>query len=175
MIHAVRQTSCVDVLMRMTFNSSLTNDSTTSGGNCIWSERWQSITQLCGNHYDLPKGPCGRRYVDLLREEIRYLSRGNYPSDRLIVFSAVVLQHDMLVRTGIDVRRMLHCRMSMWEESKFDILVQEAIRCDRNISTYNQWTHDSKHITKIFSRLMLQGKLSAARRWLTEKSKGHAL
>ena len=93
------------------------------------------------------------------------------------MFRAVVLQHDQLhvVRTGTDIRRTLNHRMSMWEESKFDILVQEAIRCDRNISKYNRQTHDSKHTTKIFSRLMLQGELSVAMRWLTERSKGQVL
>ena len=149
----------VDVLMSRAFDFTLTKDLAISGGDRISLERWQSIIQLSGKHYDLPRGPCGRRYIDLLSEEIRHLSRGNYPSDRLIVFSSVVLQRDKLVRTGTDIRRTLNRRMSMWEENKFDLLVQEAIRCDCDISLYNQRVHNNNHTMKMFTRLMLQGKL----------------
>ena len=117
----------------------------------------------------------GRCYISVLSEEIIHLSRGNYPSDRLIVFSTVVLQCYKLVQTGIIIQRTLNGQMSMWEESKFHILVQEANRCYHNIGKYNRPTHDSKHTAKIFSRLMLHGKLGAAMHRLTKRSKGHVL
>lgn len=41
-----------------------------------WYSRWMSITQLSGNHYFLPKGQCGRRYVNLLSAEVDFLSGG---------------------------------------------------------------------------------------------------
>lgn len=41
-----------------------------------WYSRWMSITQLSGNHYFLPKGQCGRWYVNLLSAEVDLLSGG---------------------------------------------------------------------------------------------------
>jgi hypothetical protein len=165
----------VDDLMMRAFGSSLVPDDF-DGGDNVWSDYWESISQLSGRHYDLPRGTCGRRFIDLLCVEIRHLTRGNYPSDRLIVFSSVILQRDKSVRFGPDIRRTLNRRMSMWENDKFDLLVQETVRCERSFT--NQSRHranNENHIINVFTRLMLQGKVRAAVRWLTERSKGHVL
>ena len=65
----------------------------------------------------------------------------------------------------------------MWTESKFDQLVQEAIRCDYNLPTLCRDTQGCQHdhTVKVFTRLMLQGKIRAAMRWLTDRSRGHIL
>ena len=44
-----------------------------------WFGRWQAIAQLSSRHYDLPCNSCGRCYVDILNNEIRFLSRGTSP------------------------------------------------------------------------------------------------
>ena len=80
--------------MERGFDSALSRDPVPSNGDPVWTDRWQTVAQLSGHHYDLPRGACGRCYVNLLCEEIRHLSRGHYSSDRLIVFSFVILQRD---------------------------------------------------------------------------------
>ena len=42
-----------------------------------WSSYWKTITQLSGVHYCLPRGPCGRRYISTLIDEINLLTRGH--------------------------------------------------------------------------------------------------
>jgi hypothetical protein len=137
--------------------------------SCPWYTRWKIITQHRACHYSLPGGPVGRKYVDALRDEVLHLASGNYPSERLIIFSSLMLQRDRSVKKGNDIRRLLERRLSLWSDAKFEILIQEAIRCNRTLKLNNK-SYDGAHVDKIFSKLMFQGKIKAAVRWVTERS-----
>ena len=143
-----------------------------------WTTRWLTITQLTGLHYFLPTGVVGRRYVTTLTVEIELLSQGIHASERLIVFSSVILQRDRMVKRAKEVRLTIDRRLSMWSEEKCDALVQEAVRCDhpfqldRKRKSNNQ---SSNHVTRVFTRLMLLGKVKAAMRWLSDESRGRIL
>ena len=63
-----------------------------------WIDRWKEIVQLQGKQFNLPGGALGRRYVDTVTKEVLYLSTGNFPAERLIVFCAVTLQRDRLIK-----------------------------------------------------------------------------
>ena len=59
-----------------------------------------------------------------------------------------------------DIHHLLERRMNLWHDEQFDVLIQEAIRCDwslrnscqRPLSGYSQ-----QHLIKVFTRLMLEG------------------
>ena len=53
--------------------------------------------------------------MSLLNDEIGRLSCGEVTSDRMIVFCAVILQHDHLVKNGVDIHRLLKRRMEAWK------------------------------------------------------------
>ena len=135
-------------------------------------QRWNTVVHMQGKIYDLPGGAVGRKYVDLLSQEVSHVSVGNYPADRLIVFSAVMLQKDRMVKKSADVRRVLERRMSMWKKEEFDQLLQEAVRCDRSLRNTHRRDLNNKHLIRVFMRLMLQGKVRAAVRWLSERARG---
>ena len=62
------------------------------GGHMMfWCQRWKMIICHSDSHYILPGGATGCHCVDELLEEVQH---GNYPSERVLVFSAVILQHD---------------------------------------------------------------------------------
>ena len=44
-------------------------------------QRWSSFGHLEGKLYNLPGGAISHKYVDLLSEEVSYLSAGNYTAD----------------------------------------------------------------------------------------------
>ena len=46
----------------------------------VWYQRWSVIVQHMGQHYSLPGGSVGKKYIDLLCEELQYLSLGTYHS-----------------------------------------------------------------------------------------------
>ena len=149
--------------------------SSTPAHSTEWTSRWHSVTQLSGRHYDLPRGACGRKYVGQLNDEIRFLTNGTFPSERVLFFSAVILQRDKMVKRRCDVIRTLDRRMDLWSAGRFDSLLQEATRCDQLFKTHRRPPDQVEHTKRVFTRLMLQGKVRAATRWLTERSKGSVL
>lgn len=101
------------------------------------------------------------------------LPHGTYPSYCLM---SIVLQlFDKAVNSaGSDIWLTLNRRMSIWEERKYYLLVGEATRCDRRIvhpRGRRRASTSDDHVAKVFTRLMLQDKIRAAMRWLTDNSK----
>ena len=78
----------------------------------------------------------GDMYVDLLTEEIQHLGVGNYPSEQVLIFSSVILQRDQMICKGADIRRLLDRQITQWREGLFDLLIQEADRCDRGLKHF---------------------------------------
>ena len=46
----------VDSLMDRAFGSALSRETVPTPGDCPWSDRWMTVSQLSGKHYDLPRG-----------------------------------------------------------------------------------------------------------------------
>ena len=169
--------SSLDDMMKTAYGDKLLYS---DGGprDSAWCQRWSVIVQHMGQHYSLPGGSIGKKYIDLLCEELQYLSLGTYHSERVIVFCAMMLQRDRLVRKGCDIRRLLERRMKLWRDEQFDTLLQEAVRCDqslRNSRRRPSFKDSQEHLIKVFTRLMLEGNVRAAVRWLTERSGGGVL
>ena len=140
-----------------------------------WTFHWKNITQQSGLHYSLPRGSCGRRYISTLIDEIKMLIKGHVPSERLIVFSSVILQRENFIKKLRDVVRSLHRRLDLWLDGQFDILVQEARRCDRPFNSNRGKQVNKRHTERVFTRLMLHGRVCSAMRWLTDRIKGSVL
>ena len=138
-------------------------------------KRWLSIVKLSGRHYHLPGGSTGRKYNDQLTQDLCHFSAGDYPSERFIVFSSLILQRDQTVRKGADIRRVIERRLSMWNVADYNLLIQDAERCDKPLHNHNKYDYDELHTTKVFTRLMLLGKVKAAVRWVSDKTRGKVL
>ena len=61
----------VDSMLSSAYGESLFVFSSVSGND--WVPRWEVISHRSGNHYFLPKGQCGRRYVSTLCDEMTFL------------------------------------------------------------------------------------------------------
>ena len=86
-----------------------------------------------------------------------------------------MLQHDQMARTGADILRLLHRRIGQWRDGHFDLLVQEADHCDSGLKHSCRVNLTGDDVVRIFSRLMLQGKVKAAVRWATEHTRRELL
>ena len=64
--------------------------------------------------------------------------------------------------------------MDLWEAGRRLELVHEAERCDRQLAQ-GPCPMSCEHVERVFNRLMLQGKVPAAVRFLTERSGGGVL
>ena len=169
--------SSLDDMMKTAYGDKLLYS---DGGphDSAWCQCWSVIVQHMGQHYSLPGGSIGKKYIDLLCEELQYLSLGTYHSERVIVFGVMMLQRDCLVRKGCDIRHLLERRKKLWRDEQFDTLVQEAVRCDQSLHNSRRlpsFKDSQEHLIKVFTRLMLKGNVRAAVRWLTERSGGGVL
>lgn len=135
---------------------------------------WWRAVALRGKQYSLPDGAIGTRFVHMLSAELEACTAGRQSSEAEFVFTSLILQRDKMVRCGRDVRRLLARRMDTWDSGRLQELLHEAERCDKQLTT----THlpmTTEHVERIFNRLMLQGKVRSAVRFLTERSGGGVL
>ena len=65
--------------------------------------------------------------------------------------------------------------MKIWRSREYDQLLQEAIKCDKSLRSMHMHSQDDNHVTRVFTRLMLCGKIRAAIRWLSENGQGYVL
>ena len=165
---------CFDDLMHKAYGASLVQSADDSVDS-VWYCRWTQLVHHVGNHYLLPGGSIGRKYIDVLTEEISHLAAGNYPSERVLVFSSVMLQRDRMVRKGADIRRLLDRRIKLWRQESYDLLLQEAARCNQALLRRRHSPIDEEATVRVFTKLMLRGKVKAAVRWATERSQGVVL
>lgn len=155
------------------FNAPLIN-SDGGGEEDEWHLRWKSAMRLQGRQYSLPQGSVGRKFVDILANEIQTVIRRVNSSEKIFFFCATVLQKDKLINIGSDIRRLITKRMDMWCNNLFDELLQEAVRCNRQMKKPLVQCNED-HKIRIFTRLVLNGKLRDATRWLTDRSGGGVL
>ena len=142
-----------------------------------WYRWWEKTVRLPFRRYDLPGGNVGRKFVDALAREVGLVAAQKEFSERL-VFQFVILQRVPLVRKASDIRHVVSKRLELWETGRFDTLVAEAVRCSESLgkrsgcSTSRQ-EHD--HSVRVFHRLLIQGKLRSAVRWITERDQHRLL
>jgi hypothetical protein len=97
-------------------------------------------------------------------------------SERLLCYIAVILQRDKQVKKTKDIRLLLTRRIDMWKRDQFDAFISEAIRCDRQLYRKKTKIKDNiDEVGKIFNRLMLNGKVREATRFVTNRSNGGVL
>ena len=76
------------------------------------------------------------------------------------------------MRKSSDIRRFLDHRLNLWNNDNFDVLLQMAEHCDRLLRNSHHSSSDSKeHITKVFTKLMMEGNVRAAVCWIIERSR----
>lgn len=129
---------------------------------------WWEAVGLRGKQYELPNGRVGTRFVHVLAEEIERFVAGRQNSERQLLFTSLVLQRDKMVKKGKDIRPLLTRRMDMWEEGKLQALLHEAKRCDRQLATGHRLMTCTQ-LERSFNRMMLQGRVRAAVRLLTDR------
>ena len=169
-------TKCNDDFLRTTFERAfgapLVNGD--GGPDSDIRKLWWKTVELRGKQYELPNGNVGKRFVNILAEEIERCTAGRQPSEREFVFTALILQRDRMVRKAKDIRPLLSRRMDLWEAGRLPELLSEAQRCDKQLSqSLSPMTPEQ--LERTFNRLMLEGRIRSAVRLLTERGAGGTL
>ena len=141
-----------------------------------WCQGWEAVVKLNARHYVLPGGLVGQNFVDMMTAELNHLTLDHYPAERCLVFGFVILQKDRMIKKGSDIRRLLEKHLTLWQEDKFDLLVQEATQCDHLVHfIYPRSKNFEDHVIRVFSKLMLEGNVRAAVHLVTEHAGGGVL
>lgn len=130
---------------------------------------WSEAVALQGKQYELPDGRVGTRFVHMLADELERLAAGRQNSERVFLFSMLVLQRDKMVKKGRDIRPLVTRRLDLWEAGELRTLLREAQRCDRQFAAQPK-PMEREQLERTFNRLVLQGRVRAAVRLLTDRS-----
>ena len=143
-----------------------------------WFQWWERAVRLPFRRYDLPGGNIGRRFVDILTKEVELLASLKECSERLVVFQFVILQKEVLVTKTADVRRLISKRLEMWAEGSYGALFSEAVRASQSHGkrlARSSTPREHDHTIRVFHRLIIQGKLRSAVRWITDRDQNGLL
>lgn len=119
--------------------------------------------------YYLPFESVSRRFGHKLANEINFLTRSQFPFERVLIFVTFILQRERNTIRGKDVRQLLTRRLNLWEDEAFDTLICEPDKCDKSLKKNFIKLQDENEISKIFTRLILRGKVRDAVNWLVKK------
>ena len=71
----------------------------------MWQDYWRRLIVFPSQTYDAPKGPVGRRYVEMLADMLLGIKARKLNAEKFIVFQIVVLQRSREVKKAKDVKR----------------------------------------------------------------------
>jgi hypothetical protein len=165
-----RNLTVVEIKMKQAFGVPLLN----SDGNPRddqWGKIWEKLTKLRGKLYTLPGGAIAKRFISLYESEINAFVDGKRNSEAFVCFPSLILQKDKNFKKTKDIRNLLKRRMIMWEKGQYDELLKEAEHCDRKLPQ-SSGRMNADQEAKIFSNLIMQGKLREAVRFITDRQGG---
>ena len=132
---------------------------------------YSKIVKWKRNMFRLPSGHAGKAFVQELQRLIDlWANKTSLESVALLaqsVFVPIMLQKPSKKSKNRDHIRYLNERLGKWKQGLFDVLVSE---CEAIQSKLLYSKKKPEHIEKVFVRLMLQGKVSAALRWITNNN-----
>lgn len=91
-----------------------------------------------------------------------------------VVLQILLLQKPHAKSKARDHVHHLQRRLSLWKEGKFDDLVREGSALQQRLESSKK-CHSGDQVERIFSRLMIQGKVKAAMKYLSDNANGGIL
>ena len=80
-----------------------------------------------------------------------------------------------MVRKKANIHRLLERRLGLWLQGNVEMLIQEAKHCNQALHWSWHSVVDDETVTRIFTKLMLHGKVKAAICWAIERTRGYVL
>ena len=131
---------------------------------------YNKIVSWKPNFFKVPGGEKGKAFVsEMIRLMNMWTNRTALESISLLalqVLAPIMLQKPSKTSKNKDHIRYLGERLIKWKEGRFDELLSECETIQKKLSQNNN-KKSQDNIIRIFTRLMLQGKISSALRWVT--------
>eukprot|EP00957_Ditylum_brightwellii_P044754 3394045-Ditylum_brightwellii.AAC.1 len=100
----------------------------------VWQSRWNSLTALPCQQYDVPPSKVGHCFVELLATQINGVTECKWNSNHFIVFPILILQCLKGTKASHNICRCIDHQLDLWEQGKFDQLCEDTVAtCQRQI------------------------------------------
>jgi hypothetical protein len=140
-------------------------------------EAYERVVYFRKNLFALPSGQSGRMFV---REKTRFFNilRAAGPLEQVAMKAAMVMEALLLQRTSAkakarDHREALGKRLALWSEGRIAELLEEAAAIQGRLPT-QQREMDESEVSRIFAKLVFEGKLRAGLDFLQRATQGGA-
>ena len=131
------------------------------------------------NIFSIPNNSCGRSFVSSTTRLLNAFTRGN-PLEPIAMKAVAIMSHLILQRphaksTAGENKQHLTRRMALWEAGDIPALLREARVLQKLSQQHCHGKVSTDNLSRRFTHLMLEGKVHAAIRLITEQSKGGIL
>ena len=118
------------------------------------------------NLFAVPTGKVGQEFIDEVSKTINLFTSGSHFEEialtMVMIMFPLLLQKPSRSSKSKDHVQYLSNRLAMWRSGELQKLVKECLTIQRRMKAPK---NDPGHHEKVFVRLMLQGKVSAALKW----------
>eukprot|EP00957_Ditylum_brightwellii_P046960 3564845-Ditylum_brightwellii.AAC.1 len=116
--------------------------------DATWQQHWLDLTALPNQCYDVPSGAIGRGFFFTLLEILDGMVERWWNAERFIVYTAVILQRQKVVRSYHDVQRRMEHQMDLWEKGDYAALVEDTIKVNKHQQPTGQCYELAEHIRR---------------------------
>ena len=125
----------------------------------------------------VPTGNCGREYVKLVTEWLTNFNAGNtfhgIAMKVVMTLPNILLQKPSAKSKAKDHMKALQQRLLLWNEGKLSEIWKECLIIQKKINS--KPNRSSEDVSRIFSKLMFEGKVGAAMKYLEEHADNSVL
>lgn len=124
------------------------------------------------NMFLVPSGKEGKDFIEELTLTLKHFSDCSpcqeFSITSFLIMMPLILQKPSKNSKTVEHKSHLSRRLALWRAGNLDELVRECEGIQKRLRASKK--PDQNHTHKVFSRLMLEGKVNAAMKWLTSKS-----
>ncbi len=132
---------------------------------------YETVVKWKKNLFQVPTGKVGKLFVEELTKAITNFTSSSALEEvaltMVMVLPALLLQKPSRRSKTKDHIAYLDKRLKWWQDGELDLLVREGVAIQDKLLKSKM---SADHCEKVFVRLMLQGKISAAMRWIGSQS-----
>ena len=142
------------------------------------SQIYEEVVFWKKNLFLVPSGRAGKKFVTEMTQLIEAYANGTAMEGialkALVVLQVLLLQKPHSRSKSQEHVEHLQRRLGLWKSGRFDDLVREGRALQSRLQTSSTRVKE-EDIPRVFSRLMIQGKVNAALRYLSDNSTGGVL
>ena len=136
----------------------------------VINDAYNEIISWRKNTFLVPYGKTGRDFIDQLTKHINDWNNGttmqHIALKAAIFLLALALQKPDQKSKAKEHQQCLEKRLEQWKNGEFDCLVRERRAIPRRLQ--NAKRHDAPNKAKVFAKLVLEGQINSALRFLSE-------